>query len=74
MRLSEFWTLMDEEFGASYARLLARTHVLGSLGGLTAQQALEAGERPRTVWVAMCQDMDVPVERRLGRDHPSGRR
>jgi hypothetical protein len=74
MRLSEFWVLMDDEFGAAYARLLARTHVLGSLGGRTAQEALEAGERPRTVWLALCGDMDVPDERRLGRDRPSRRR
>lgn len=73
MRLSEFWTLMDEEFGATYARLLARTHVLGALGGRTADEALEAGERPRTVWIALCDDMDVPEDRRLGRD-PAHRR
>ncbi len=74
MRLSEFWTLMEEEFGAGYAHLLGRTHVLAALGGRTPQQALDAGERPRTVWLAVCQDMDVPVEHRLGREHPSSRR
>ena len=65
---------MDEEFGEGYARLLARTHVIGSLGGRTAQEALEAGERPREVWVALCEDMDVPEERRLGKDRTPRRR
>lgn len=74
MRLSEFWTLMEGEFGAGYAGLLARTHVIGSLGGRTAAEALEAGERPRSVWLALCEDMDVPEDRRLGKDHPPRRR
>ena len=65
---------MDDEFGEAYARLLARTHVLGALGGRTAEESLEQGERPRTVWRALCDDLDVPEERRLGRDHPPRRR
>lgn len=61
---------MDEEFGASYARTLARTHVLGALGDRTAQVALDEGEAPRTVWLALCRDLDVPESRRHGRDLP----
>ncbi|HET8598893.1 MAG TPA: DUF3046 domain-containing protein [Segeticoccus sp.] len=68
MRLSEFWTLMDDEFGRSYSRSLARDHVLTELGGRTVEQALEAGVRPRQVWEALCDAMDVPPERRLGKD------
>jgi hypothetical protein len=66
VRLSKFWELMNDEFGQGYAASLAQDHVLGALGGLTAMQALDAGESPRTVWHAICDDMDVPVERRLG--------
>jgi hypothetical protein len=72
MRMSDFWRLMDDEFGAAYARSLARDHVLGALGNRTPLEALEAGIKPREVWLALCVDMDVPVERRLGkelRDH-----
>lgn len=36
MKLSEFWTNMDYEFGAGYARVLAGDLVLGSLGNMTA--------------------------------------
>ena len=68
MRLSDFWRLMDDEFGAASARSLARDHVLGSLGNLTPLQALESGIEPREAWLALCVDMDVPVERRLGKE------
>jgi hypothetical protein len=68
VRISHFWTLMDDEFGEAYAGSLARDHVLGALGNRTALQALADGEAPRAVWEALCVDMDVPPERRLGRD------
>ena len=72
MRMSDFWHLMDDEFGASYARSLARDHVLGALDNRTALEAIESGVKPREAWLALCIDMDVPAERRLGkelRDH-----
>jgi hypothetical protein len=69
MRTSDFWRLMDDEFGAAYAHSLARDHVLGALGNRTPLQALESGTTPREAWLALCADMDVPVERRLGRVH-----
>ena len=69
MRLSKFWSLMNDEFGESYAGSLARDHVVGALGNRTALQALDQGESPRTVWLALCDDMDVPESRRLGVEH-----
>jgi len=57
---------MDDEFGAAYAASLARDHSLSSLGSRTATEALSAGISPREVWVALCDDMDVPIERRHG--------
>lgn len=62
MRLSEFWALMEQEFGAGYAAVVAQTHSLGVLGGRTAAEAIEAGEPPRTVWRAICADLDVPPD------------
>jgi len=72
VRLSEFWDLMNEEFGPAYAGSLARDHALSTLGSRTATEALAAGVAPRAVWVALCDDMDVPSERRLRPDlrHP----
>lgn len=68
MRISDFWRLMDDEFGAGYSRVLAADLVLSQVGGRTAQQALAEGVPPKTVWLAVCDMQDVPTERRLGRD------
>ena len=68
MKLSEFWTNMDYEFGAGYARVLAGDLVLGSLGNMTALEALEAGVAPKDVRLAVCETQDIPEVRRLGPD------
>ena len=68
MRRRGFWRLMDDEFGAAYARWLERDHVLGALGNRSALEAIESGIKPREAWLALCVDMDVPVERRLGKE------
>ncbi|MDQ0801750.1 DUF3046 domain-containing protein [Arthrobacter sp. SLBN-112] len=68
MRISDYWRLMDDEFGAGYSRVLSSTLVLAGVGGRTADQALAAGVEPRKVWLAVCDLQDVPAERRLGRD------
>jgi hypothetical protein len=44
-----------------------------NLGERTAQQALAGAEDARTVWFAVCDAMDVPQERRWGRDDPHRR-
>lgn len=61
MRLSEFWALMEQEFGRGYAAVVASTQTLGSLGGRTIEEALE-DEPVRRVWEAVVRDMDVPPE------------
>lgn len=68
MRISDYWRLMDDEFGAGYSRVLSSTLVLAGVGGRTGDQALGSGVSPRDVWLAMCEVQDVPPERRLGRD------
>ena len=73
MWLSEFWTLMRDEFGDGPAQALAHSHVLGSLGDQTAEEALEAGLPPRQVWLALVRDLDVPESRWLGREEPHRR-
>jgi hypothetical protein len=64
VRLTYFRELMEGEFGAVRAASLARDHVFGQLGGRTVEQALEAGVEPREVWLAVCEEYDVPVARR----------
>ena len=66
--MSHFWTLMEDEFGTAYAGSLARDHVIGALDNRTVVRALADGVPPREVWEAVCDDMNVPQERRLGRD------
>lgn len=71
MRISEFRALAHEEFGRPLAETLVRDLVLAPFD-TTAAGALDAGEDPRTVWLALCEAMEVPADRRLGRDR--GRR
>lgn len=65
MRRSEFLRAVEDEFGARSVALMSDL-VLGAVGGRTASEALEAGVPPRDIWVALCAEMDVPVERRYG--------
>jgi hypothetical protein len=64
VRLTEFWTKMEAQFGAAYADSIARDQVLGTLGGRTAVEALAAGEDPKAVWRAMCEAFEVPARQR----------
>ena len=73
MRTSEFRLAVAAEFGDQYGRALLRDLVLDGLGGRTADQALAAGVPERLVWAALCEAMDVPVERRHGVGLPAPR-
>lgn len=74
MRMSDFWGLVDGEFGPGPGRTLVRDHVLSALGHRTGEAALAGGVEPRAVWAAICDDLDVPPERRWGRDTGSAAR
>lgn len=60
MRHSEFWALMEGHLGAGYARVWANTHVMSSLGGKTASEALADGASPKVVWRAVHAERDLP--------------
>lgn len=60
MRHTEFRALMKEQFGSHRAASVAGDHVFSALGGLTADQALAAGQDPKAVWRAICEAFDVP--------------
>lgn len=62
MRVSEFWALMEQEFGRGYAAIVADQRVLGSLDGRTVDQAIEDGEPVRRVWEAVVRDLHVPPQ------------
>lgn len=63
MRLSDFHTLMADEFGLEYAAVLLTDLALTELGDLTGQKALAAGIEPKEIWQAICKAQNVPVER-----------
>ncbi|MGX5654347.1 DUF3046 domain-containing protein [Geodermatophilus nigrescens] len=64
MRLQEFWSRLDNRFGSMRAQSVARDHVFSVLGGRTAVEALEAGLPVRRVWLAICEEFDVPLKER----------
>lgn len=64
MRLQEFWTRLDRQFGSMRAQSVARDHVFAVLGGRSAVDAIEAGLPVRAVWLAVCEEYDVPPKER----------
>jgi hypothetical protein len=74
LKRSEFHRAIDDEFGSQAAALMSDL-VLSALGSRTAAEALDAGEQPRAIWLALCAEMDVPVNRRhgVGRREPHQR-
>ena len=74
MRQSEFWGLVDDEFGVGRGRTLVRDQVLSGVGFRTAAEALESGADAREVWFALCREMEVPQERWWGRAEVTVRR
>ncbi|TQN41934.1 DUF3046 family protein [Blastococcus colisei] len=64
MRLQEFWSRLENQFGAMRAQSVARDHVFAVLGGRTAVDAIDAGLSVRKVWLAICEEYEVPVKER----------
>jgi hypothetical protein len=65
MRRSEFDRAVSDEFGARGSSLVVDL-VLTGAGGRTSSEALAAGMAPRDVWLALCEETDVPEDRRYG--------
>lgn len=68
MRYREFWALVDEVLGPVQGRSLVRELHLAGLDDRTAQQGLDGGEEPRTVWHALCDELQIEEDRRWGGD------
>lgn len=62
--MQEFWSRLDRQFGSMRAQSLARDHVFAVLGGRSAVDAIEAGLPVRTIWLAVCEEYDVPPKER----------
>ncbi|HJC84338.1 MAG: DUF3046 domain-containing protein [Corynebacterium sp.] len=67
MRRTEFDRLVTGEFGDSFGTWIAGSHVLQSLGR-TSAELIEQGHDLREIWLSLCDDFDVPSDRRLGED------
>jgi hypothetical protein len=65
MRRSEFERAVRDEFGSRGGALIADL-VLSGVGSRTAAEALSSGVPPREVWLALCEETDVPADRRYG--------
>jgi len=66
VRLSDFHTLMTDEFGAEYAAVLLRDLALTEFGDRTGEIALADGEEPKAIWLAICKAQAVPQARWTG--------
>ena len=64
MRLQEFWSRLDRQFGPIRAQYVARDHVFAALGGRSAIDAIDAGLPVRKVWLAICEEYEVPAKER----------
>ncbi|RRD61777.1 DUF3046 domain-containing protein [Leucobacter sp. OH1287] len=66
MKHSEFNRAVAEQFGERYATVLLRDHWLVRFSA-TPAEALASGADPCEVWLALCDDFDVPAADRYGR-------
>jgi hypothetical protein len=64
VRLQEFWSRRDGHFGPMRAQGVARDHVFAALGGRTAIDAIDRGIAVRKVWLAICEEYEVPPAER----------
>jgi hypothetical protein len=62
--MQEFWSRLDGHFGTMRARSVAQDHIFSVLGGRNAVQAIDAGVPVRKVWLAICEEYDVPPKER----------
>lgn len=73
MKRSEFDIAVSDEFGEAYGRVLVNDLALSGLGGRTAREGIRDGVEVRSVWLALCDETDVPVSRRAGVGRPEPR-
>jgi hypothetical protein len=65
VRLTDFWSRLEQVFGREYATSVADDQVLSQLGGRTIRQALDAGVQTAAVWRAVCAEYPDRVPAKL---------
>jgi hypothetical protein len=63
VRLTEFWSRMEQRFGVGYAASVAADYRLPALG-VTVNEALAAGIDAKDVWRAVCDEFEMPASLR----------
>ena len=64
VRVTDFWSRLERELGASYARSWARDYVVAGLGGRTVDDAIAAGVDTKVVWLAVHAELGLPASAR----------
>jgi Protein of unknown function (DUF3046) len=64
VRLTDFWSRMDQHLGPAYSRSWAHDVVLAELGGRTVDEALAAGLETKDVWRAVVAQLGLPARER----------
>ena len=67
MRMSQFTELIEDEFGAAFAKVITHDTSLITMRDKTPRQLLAEGEDPGVVWRAICEQLAVPKERWHGK-------
>jgi hypothetical protein len=65
VRLTEFWTRLEQVFGTSYVRSFAADHSFADLGDRTIDQAIADGVETVTIWRAVVRAYPDRVPSRL---------
>ncbi len=60
VRLTEFWSRMEQVLGPGYCASWAHDHVLAELSGRTVDQALRDGDDAKSVWRAVVANLGLP--------------
>ena len=60
MREAELRSRLDDHLGHAFALMWAQTHVLGSLGQRTVDQALSSGVPCKVIWRAAWAELELP--------------
>ncbi|MDR1387073.1 MAG: DUF3046 domain-containing protein [Propionibacteriaceae bacterium] len=63
MRETTLWAKLESVLGSGYAHAWAEQIVLTDLGGRTVTEALAEGRDGKTIWRAVCLQLELPAER-----------
>lgn len=74
MKLSELRRAIVDEFGPGYGAVLERDLALRTLAGRTTLEAIADGVDAREIWLALCEEAEVPLGHRHGVGRPEPRR